>query len=82
VTREEIATRKQRSRSDSLSLRKKREVMIKIMNKREIKEIQKKLIEQILQKIADVLTDQRDLIVLLCKLSSDDIFLHAVSSDA
>jgi len=56
--------------------------MIKIMNRREIKEIQKKLIEQILQRIADVLTDQRDLIMSLCKLSSNDIFLHAVSSDA
>ena len=52
------------------------------MNRREIKKIQKKLIEQILQRIADVSTDQRNLIVLLCKLSSDDIFLHAVSSDA
>jgi len=82
VTREEIATRKQCLRDDSSSLRKKREVMIKIMNRREIKEIQKKSIEQILQKIADVSTDQRDLIVSLRKLSSDDISLHAVSSDA
>ncbi len=82
VTREEIATRKQRFRSDLSLLRKRREVMIKIMNRREIKEIQKKSIEQILQRIADVLTDQRDLIMSLCKLSSDDISLHAVSSDA
>ncbi len=82
VTREEIATRKQRLRDNLSSLRKRWEVMIKIMNRREIKEIQKKLIEQILQKIADVSTDQRNLIMLLCKLSSDDIFLHAVSSDA
>ncbi len=82
VAREEIATRKQRSKDNSSSLRKKWEVMIKIMNRREIKEIQKKLIEQILQKIADVLTDQRNLIMSLRKLSSDDIFLHAVSSDA
>ncbi len=52
------------------------------MNKREIKEIQKKLIEQILQRIADVSTDQRDLIMSLRKLSSNDISLHAVSSDA
>jgi len=56
--------------------------MIKIMSKREIKKIQKKLIKQILQKIASVSTGQRDLIVSLCKLSSDDIFLHVVSSDA
>ncbi len=82
VTREEITTKKQRLRNDSSSLCKRWEVMIKIMNRREIKEIQKKSIEQILQKIADVLTDQRNLIVSLCKLSSDDIFLHVVSSDA
>jgi len=56
--------------------------MIKIMNRREIKEIQKKSIKQILQRIADVLTDQRNLIVSLRKLSSDDISLYAVSSDA
>ena len=52
------------------------------MNRKEIKKIQKKLIEQILQRIADVSTDQRNLIMSLCKLSSNDIFLHAVSSDA
>ncbi len=80
VTREEIATKKQRFKDDSSLLRKKWEVMIKIMNRKEIKKIQKKLIEQILQKIADVSTDQRNLIMSLRKLSSDDIFLHAVSS--
>ncbi len=52
------------------------------MNRREIEEIQKKSIEQILQRIAGVSIDQRNLIVSLRKLSSDDIFLHAVSSDA
>ena len=52
------------------------------MNRRKIKEIQKKLIEQILQKIANMLIDQRNLIMSLRKLSSDNIFLHAVSSDA
>ncbi len=82
VTREEIVTKEQCFRNDLSSLRKKWEVMIKIMNRKEIKEIQKKSIEQILQRIADVLTDQRNLIMLLCKLSSDDISLHAVSSDA
>jgi len=81
VTREEIATKEQRLRDDLSSFRKRREVMIKIMNRREIEEIQKKSIEQILQRIADVSTDQRNLIVSLRKLSSDDIFLHAVSSD-
>ncbi len=52
------------------------------MNRREIEKIQKKLIEQILQKIANVSTDQRNLIMSLCKLNNDDIFLYAVSSDA
>ncbi len=70
VTREEIVTRKQRFRDDSLSLRKRWEVMIKIMNRREIKEIQKKSIKQILQKIADMLTDQKDLIMLLRNINS------------
>jgi len=82
VTREEIAMKKQHFKDNLSSLCKKRKVMIKIMNRREIKEIQKKLIEQILQRIADVSTDQRDLIMSLCKLSSNDISLHAVSSDA
>ncbi len=52
------------------------------MNRREIEEVQKKSAEQILQGIAGVSTGQRNLIVSLRKLSSDDIFLHAVSSDA
>jgi len=52
------------------------------MNRRKIEKIQKKSIEQILQRIADVSTGQRNLIVSLRKLSSDDISLHAVSSDA
>jgi len=82
VAREGIATGKQRLRGDSSSLRKRREVMIKIMNRREIEKIQKKSIEQILQRIANVSTDQRNLIVSLRKLSSDNISLHAVSSDA
>jgi len=82
VTRKEITMRKQRLRNDSSLLCKKREVMIKIMNRREIEEIQKKLIKQILQRIANVSTDQRNLIMLLRKLNSDDISLHAVSSNA
>ncbi len=52
------------------------------MNRKEIKEIQKKSIEQILQRIANILTNQRDLIMSLRKLSSNDIFLYAVSLDA
>ncbi len=56
--------------------------MIKIMNRRKIEKIQKKSIEQILQRIASVSTGQRNLIVSLRKLSSENISLHAVSSDA
>ena len=82
MTREELSTRKQRLREKSLLLRKKRKVMIKIANRKEIKKMQKKIIEQILQRIADMSTNQRDLIMSLCKLSSKDIFLHAVSSNA
>ena len=82
VTREEIATREQRFRDDLSSLRKRWEVMIKIINRREIEKIQKKSIEQILQRIASVSTGQRNLIVSLRKLSSENISLHAVSSDA
>ena len=82
VIREEIVMKKQHFRSNLSSLCKKWKVMIKIINRREIKKIQKKLIKQILQRIADVLTDQRNLIMSLCKLSSDDIFLHAVNSNA
>ncbi len=82
MTREEIAMKKQCFKDDLSSLCQKWEVIIKIMNRREIKKIQKKLIEQILQKIVSMSTDQRNLIMSLCKLSNDDIFLHAISSDA
>ena len=50
------------------------------MKRKEIKKIQKKTIEQILQKITNVLTAQWNLIMLFCKLESEDIILHAVSS--
>ncbi len=82
MIKEELPTRKQRLRERSSSLCKKHEVMIKIADKEEIEKMQKKIIKQILQKIADVSTSQRNLIMSLCKLSSKDIFLHAVSSDA
>ncbi len=82
VTRKELLMRKQRFRERSSSLCKKCEVMIKIADREEIEKMQKKIIKQILQKIADVLTSQQNLIMFLCKLSSKDIFLHAVSSDA
>ncbi len=48
MTREEIAIKKQHLKNDLSSLHKRWKVMIKIMNRKEIKEIQKKLIEQIL----------------------------------
>jgi len=82
VAREGIATGEQRPRGDPPPLRKGREVMVKIMNRREIEEIQKKSAGQILQGIAGVSTGQRNLIMSLRKLSSGDISLHAVSPDA
>ncbi len=82
VTREELSTRKQRLKERSSSLRKKHKIMIKIADREEIEKMQKKIVKQILQRIADTSTSQRNLIVSLCKLSSKDIFLHAVSSDA
>ncbi len=56
--------------------------MIKIADKEEIEKMQKKIVKQILQRIADVSMSQWNLIVSLRKLSSKDIFLHAVNSDA
>ena len=82
MTREKLSTRKQRFRKKSSSLHKRCEFMIKIADREEIKKMQKKIIEQILQRIADVSTSQWNLIMSLRKLSSEDIFLHAVSSDA
>ncbi len=58
MTREELSMKKQRLRERSLSLCKKCEIMIKIANREEIKKIQKKIIEQILQRIANVSTSQ------------------------
>ncbi len=79
MTREEVTMREQRLRDELSSLRKRREVMMKIAERKEIKKIQKKFIEQILQEITNVLTAQRDLIMSLRKLESEDIILHAVS---
>jgi hypothetical protein len=55
--------------------------MMKITERKEIEKIQKKSIEQILQEITNMSTAQRNLIVSLCKLESEDIILHAVSSE-
>ncbi len=82
VIKEELSMRKQHFRKESSSLCKRREVMIKIADREEIKKMQKKIIKQNLQKIADVSTSQQNLIMSLCKLSSEDIFLYAVSSNA
>jgi len=49
------------------------------MKKKEMKEIQKRLIDQIFQEIANMLMTQRDLIVSLRKLESEDIALHVMS---
>jgi len=54
VTREELLTKKQCLKEESSLLHKKCEVMIKITDRKEIKEMQKKIVKQILQRIADV----------------------------
>jgi len=50
--------REQRLRERSSSLHKKHEVMIKIADREEIKKMQKKIVKQIFQRIADVSTSQ------------------------
>ena len=81
MTREEVTTKKQHLRDELSSLRKKQEVMMKIAERKKIKKIQKKSIEQILQEITNVSTAQRNLIMSLRKLESEDIILYAVSSE-
>jgi len=56
MTREELLMKEQRLREESLTLRKRRKVMIKIADKEEVEKMQKKIIKQILQRIADVST--------------------------
>jgi len=56
--------------------------MMKITERKKIEKIQKKFIEQILQEIINILTVQRNLIMFSCKLESEDITLHAASSEA
>jgi len=63
-------------------LRKKREVLVKIAKRKEMKKIQKKSVDQIFQKIENMSTMQQDLIMLIHKLESEDVALHAVSSEA
>jgi len=77
-----VTTEKQRLRDDLLSLCKKCKILVKIVKRKEMKEIQKRLIDQIFQEIANVLTTQRNLIMSLRKLESEDIALHAMSLKA
>jgi len=74
--------KKQRFKDDLSSLCKKHEILMKIMKRKEVKEIQKKSIDQIFQEITSMSTMQRDLIVSLCKLESEDIALYVMSSKA
>jgi len=52
------------------------------MKRKKMKEIQKRLINQIFQEIANMLMMQRNLIVSLHKLESENIALHVMSSKA
>ena len=74
--------RKQRFRNNLSSLRKRREILIKIVKRKEMKKIQKRSIDQIFHEIANVLMTQPNLIVSLRKLESEDIALHVMSSKA
>jgi len=74
--------KKQRFRNDLSSLHKRRKILMKIVKRKKMKEIQKRLINQIFQEIANMMMMQRDLIVSLCKLESEDIALHMMSSKA
>jgi len=77
-----VIIRKQQFQDDLSSLRKKRKILVKIVKRKEMKEIQKRLIDQIFQEIANMMMMQRNLIVSLRKLESEDIALHAMSSKA
>ncbi len=74
--------RKQRLRNDLSLLCKRREILVKIVKRKKMKEIQKRSIDQIFQEIASMSMMQQDLIVLLRKLESEDIALHAMSLKA
>ena len=82
VAKEETTTRKQRFKDDLSLLRKRCKVLVKIMKRNEMKEIQKKSVDQIFQRIENMLTTQQDLIMSIRKLESEDVALHAVSSEA
>lgn len=78
VTREKAATKKKQWIKNELSLLcKKYEVLIKIIKKKNVK----KSINQIFQKIKSVLMMQQNLIMLLYKLESENVALHAINSE-
>jgi len=77
-----VTMKKQRLRDDLSSLCKRRKILVKIAKRKEMKEIQKRSINQIFQEIANVMMMQQNLIVSLCKLESEDIALHMMSSKA
>jgi len=52
---------------------------MKITKKKDVKKIQKKLIDQIFQEIESMLMMQQNLIMSLCKLESEDVALHVIS---
>jgi len=58
MIREELSMRKQCLREKSSSLCKRYKVMIKIADRKEIKKMQKKIIKQIFQRIANVSMSQ------------------------
>jgi len=82
VARGGVTTGEQRPRDGLPSLRKGREILVKIAERKEVEEIQKKSANQIFQGIESVSAAQRDLIVSLRKLGSGDVALHAVSPEA
>jgi len=53
---------------------------VKIVKRKEKKKIQKRSIDQIFQEIANASTTQRNLIMSLRKLESENIALHVMSS--
>ncbi len=80
VAKEEATIEKQQFKDDLSSLCKKHKILVKIVKKKKMKEIQKKSIDQIFQEIANVLMMQQNLIMLLYKFESEDIALHMMSS--
>ncbi len=67
-------------KNDLSLLCKKHEILMKIVKRKEVKKIQKRLINQIFQEIASMLMTQQDLIMSLRKLESEDIALYMMSS--